>query len=159
MGESGEAGPRAGRLGAVALLLGGSVALSRVLGYVREAVLASQFGAGSEADAYRAAFLLPDLLGHFLTGGALSIAFIPFYTRLRAREGVAGAERLLAVVLGSLGCVVVVASALLGWWAEELVDLQFAGFSPETRATTTRLTRILLPAQIFFVVGASCAGC
>jgi len=135
------------------LLLGGSVALSRVLGYVREAVLASQLGAGSEADAYRAAFLLPDLLGHFLTGGALSIAFIPFYTRLRAREGVAGAERLLAVVLGSLGCVVVVASALLGWWAEELVDLQFAGFSPETRATTTRLTRILLPAQIFFVVG------
>ena len=153
MGESDEAGPRAGRLGAVALLLGGSVALSRLLGYVREAILAAQLGAGPEADAYRAAFLLPDLLGHFLTGGALSIAFIPFYTRLRAREGVPGAERLLAVVLGTLGSVVLVASALLGWWAEELVDLQFSGFSPETRATTTRLTRILLPAQIFFVTG------
>lgn len=153
MGESGEAGPRAGRIGAVALLLGGSVALSRLLGYAREAVLAAQLGVGAEADAYRAAFLLPDLLGHFLTGGALSIAFIPFYTRLRAREGVAGAERLLAVVLGTLGSLVVVASALLGWWAEELVALQFGGFSPETQAATTRLTRILLPAQIFFVVG------
>ena len=153
MEESGQAGPRAGRLGWVALLLGGSVLLSRLLGYVREAVLAAQLGVGPEADAYRAAFLLPDLLGHFLTGGALSIAFIPFYTRLRTQEGSAAAERLLAVVLGTLGAVVMVATVLLAWWAEELVDLQFAGFAAETRATTTRLTRILLPAQIFFVLG------
>ena len=129
MEESGQAGPRAGRRGVVALLLGGSVVLSRLLGYVREAVLAGQLGVGPEADAYRAAFLLPDLLGHFLTGGALSIAFIPFYTRLRTREGNAAAERLLAVVLGTLGAVVVVATVLLAWWAEELVEMDFDGYA------------------------------
>ena len=67
-----------GRFGLVAIVLAGSVALSRVLGAGREMVLTRVLGAGAEADAYRAAFLLPDLLNYFLAGGALSIVFIPF---------------------------------------------------------------------------------
>ena len=76
--NAGGARQRRRGLGPIALLLAASVLLSRVLGYVREAVLAYQIGAGAEADAYRAAFMLPDLLNYFLAGGALSIAFIPF---------------------------------------------------------------------------------
>jgi putative peptidoglycan lipid II flippase len=138
------------------MLLAGSVLLSRVLGYLREVVLAAQIGAGTEADAYRAAFLIPDLLNHFLAGGALSIAFIPFYTRIREREGDEAAQRLLAVVLGTLGVAVVLATALLWWQARPLAHLMFGtggGFAPDVEARTLRLTRILLPAQIFFVVG------
>jgi putative peptidoglycan lipid II flippase len=136
----------------VALLLAASVGLSRVLGVLRDSLLAYQVGAGSEVDAYSAAFLIPDLLNHFLAGGALSIAFIPFYTRVRTQEGAAAADALFGVVLGTLAAAVLLATATLWWWAEALVAFQF-GFDAETARLTTRLTRILLPAQIFFVLG------
>ncbi len=145
--------PRAARLPAVAVLLAASVLFSRALGYVREAVLAYQIGASAEADAYRAAFLIPDLLNYFLAGGALSIAFIPFYTRVRANEGGAAAERLLATVLGTTAALAILATLGLWWGAEALVALQFPRFEPAVQALTVRLTRILLPAQIFFIAG------
>jgi putative peptidoglycan lipid II flippase len=141
------------RLTAAAALLAASVLLSRVIGYVREMVLASQVGVSAEMDAYRAAFQLPDLLNHLLAGGALSIAFIPVYTRLRERRGEAAAERLFATVLGTLGFLAVAFTAALWIWAEPLVVLQFGGFDPEIQALTVRLTRIVLPAQIFFITG------
>jgi len=128
--------------------------LSRVLGFVREAVLANRVGAGAEMDAYRAAFQIPDLLNYFLAGGALSIAFIPMYARVRGRDGEAAAERLFAVVLGTVSAIVVLATLLLWWWADVLIALQFPRFDPDTQALTTHLTRIVLPAQICFVAGA-----
>ena len=64
--------PHTRRIAAVAAVLAGSVLLSRVLGWVREVVLANYLGATPEADAYRAAFQIPDILNHFLAGGALS---------------------------------------------------------------------------------------
>ena len=66
---------------AAALLLAASVLLSRLLGFVREMVLAYQLGTSPELGAYYAAFQIPDILNYFLAGGALSIAFVPFYTR------------------------------------------------------------------------------
>jgi putative peptidoglycan lipid II flippase len=137
----------------VAALLAGSVLLSRVLGYGREMVLAYHLGATPEADAYRAAFQIPDILFHFLSGGAFAVAFVPFYTRARERRGPEAARRLLATVFGTMTLVAVAAAALLWIWAEPLVALQFPRFAPETRELTTRLTRIVLPAQIFFVAG------
>ncbi len=142
------------RVGAAALLLAASVFLSRILGYAREALLAYRVGAGPDADAYYAAFQIPDLLNYLLAGGALSIAFLPLYTRRRTTQAAAGsADELLAVVLGTLTGIAVAATAALWWWAPELIDIQFPNFDAPTRALTTRLTRIVLPAQIFFVAG------
>jgi putative peptidoglycan lipid II flippase len=138
---------------AAAVLLAASALLSRVLGLVRDRVIAHQIGASSETDAYSAAFLIPDILNYFLAGGALSIAFIPLYSRLRAGSGDASAAALFDKVLGTMGAVVVAATALLWWQADAIVPRVFAGFSAETQILTTRLVRILLPAQIFFVVG------
>jgi putative peptidoglycan lipid II flippase len=146
-------GASARRIGAVTALLAGSVLLSRVLGLVRDMVLGLQVGAGGEADAYNAAFQLPDLLNHFLVGGALSIAFVPLWTRTAARDGRAAADRLFGTVLGTLAVAVTVASLTLLVFAEELVALQFPRFTPEQQELTTRLTRIVLPGQIFFVCG------
>jgi putative peptidoglycan lipid II flippase len=137
---------------AAAALLAGSVLLSRVLGFARESLLAYRVGAGSQADAYYAAFQLPDLLNYFLAGGALSIAFLPLYAALRERDE-AEAERLLATVLGTLGLVVAAATAVMWLAAGPLVALQFPRFDTATRALTVHLTRIVLPAQIFFVLG------
>lgn len=141
------------RVGFVALLLGASQLLSRVLGIVRESVLAWSVGSGPEADAYRAAFQLPDLLNHFLAVGAISTAFIPLYRRALEREGRAEAERVFSVIWGTLGALVAIATALLFVAVDPFVALYFSDFPPEKQALTARLTRIVLPAQVFFVLG------
>jgi putative peptidoglycan lipid II flippase len=145
--------PRASRISAAAMLLASSVLLSRVLGYAREALLAYKVGAGASTDAYYAAFQIPDLLNHLLAGGALSIAFLPLYTRHLANGDVEGADHLLATAFGTLTAIAAVATALLWWWAEPLIALQFPRFDAATQATTVHLTRIVLPAQIFFIAG------
>jgi len=141
------------KLGAAALLLGGSQLLSRLLGVVREAVLADRIGAGAATDAYQAAFAIPDILNSFLAVGAISVAFIPLYRRALAEGGAPAGEHLLRTVLGSLTALVVLSSVLLWLLADPLIALQFPRFDPATHALTVRLTRIVLPAQIFFVSG------
>lgn len=153
-GGGGKAGrPEASRLGAVAGLLAGSVLLSRVLGYLRDVVLANRVGAGPEVDAYAMAFVVPDLLNYLLAGGALAIAFIPLYSRVLEREGEAAASRLFHTVLGTLGAVVVLVTLGMWIWAEEIAASALSGFDPERRELAVHLTRIVLPAQIFFVTG------
>ena len=132
------------RLGGVALLLAVSVALSRVLGYAREAVIAWRLGVSAEVDAYRAAFLLPDMMNYFLAGGALSIAFIPMYARVRRARGAAVAAKLLAEVLGTTTAIAAAVTALLWAVAPPLVDRLF-GFDRAALDLTARLTRIVLP--------------
>jgi putative peptidoglycan lipid II flippase len=145
--------PQASRIGAAAALLAASVLLSRIFGYARESLLAYRAGAGPTTDAYYAAFQIPDLLNYLLAGGALSIAFLPLYTRHLAAGDRAGADRLLATVLGTLTAAAALATVLLWWFAEPLIALQFPRFDPATRATTVHLTRIVLPAQVFFISG------
>jgi putative peptidoglycan lipid II flippase len=155
IGVTGEKGGDAGgrRVAAAAALLAASFFLSRVLGFVREAVLAYRLGVGADTDAYYAAFQIPDMLNHFLGIGALSIALIPLYTRILTERGEEAANRVFATVLGTLGLVALLATSLLWWFAEPLVILQFPDFAPDKQALTVRLTRIVLPAQIFFVCG------
>jgi putative peptidoglycan lipid II flippase len=141
------------RIGAAAALLAGSVLLSQLIGYVREMVLAHQVGVTPAMDAYRAAFQIPDILFHLLAGGALSIAFIPVYTRAREQRGAEAAERLFATVLGTLGAAALVFTAVLWVYAGPLVAFLFGGFDDATQALCVRLTRIVLPAQVFFVTG------
>ena len=145
--------PQASRISAAAVLLAASVLLSRVLGYAREALLAYRVGAGASTDAYYAAFQIPDLLNYLLAGGALSIAFVPLYTKYLARDDRAAADHLLSTVLGTLTALAAIATALLWWFAEPLIALQFPRFDPATQAMTTHLTRIVLPAQVFFIAG------
>jgi putative peptidoglycan lipid II flippase len=141
------------RVGAAALLLASSTLLSRLLGYGREALIAYRVGAGASTDAYYAAFQIPDLLNYLLAGGALSVAFLPLYAKELARGDEGGADHLVATVLGTLGAVSFVLTIVLWFFAEPLIALQFPSFDSETQALTVHLTRIVLPAQVFFVVG------
>ncbi|MBW2240651.1 MAG: murein biosynthesis integral membrane protein MurJ [Deltaproteobacteria bacterium] len=146
-------GVRPARVAGVAALLAGSILLSRLLGFVREAVLALRVGRSAAADAYQAGFQLPDLLNYFLAGAALSIAFIPLYNRVKQAQGDSGAERLLATVLGTVAVTTLAATAVLWSFADELISFQFPRFDAPQHDLTVRLTRIVLPAQVFFVVG------
>lgn len=73
---------------------------SRVLGIVREQVIAYYFGAGAVTDAFVAAFRIPNLLRDFLAEGAFSAAFVPTFSEVLAKEGRPAAMELLRRVLG-----------------------------------------------------------
>jgi len=145
--------PQNRRVGTAAALLALSVLLSRILGFGREALLSRLVGAGSEVDAYRAAFVVPDFLNYLLAGGALSIAFLPMYSRVRSREGERAAQRLLGTVFGTMGVIALLATALVAWYAQPLVAIEVSAFDAPTQALTVYLMRIVLPAQICFVLG------
>ncbi|MBL8897353.1 MAG: murein biosynthesis integral membrane protein MurJ [Planctomycetes bacterium] len=87
--------------------------VSRVLGYVRDAVCVAAFGMGLEWGAFLLAWMVPNLFRRFLGEGALASAFIPEATKRHDAEGRAGLRRLLAAMQGSLAVVLVVLGSLL----------------------------------------------
>jgi putative peptidoglycan lipid II flippase len=135
------------------LLLMGTVMLSRVIGYVREAYIAYAFGAGAQTDAYVAAFTLPDWLNYIVAGGAASITFISIYTRFLAENRDADAKKTFSVVITVMTTVMIVGTVITEIFTPQFVGWMFRGFSPAQVELTVHLTRILLPAQIFFYVG------
>jgi putative peptidoglycan lipid II flippase len=135
------------------LLLMGAVALSRVIGYIREAYIAYAFGAGQQTDAYVAAFTLPDWLNYIVAGGAASITFISIYTRFLAESRDADAKKTFSVVITVMTVVMIFGTIVAEIFTPQFVRWMFRGFSPTQVELTVRLTRILLPAQIFFYVG------
>src|SRR6202166_5190381 len=135
------------------VLLMGAVMLSRVIGYVREAYIAYAFGAGAQTDAYVAAFPLPDWLNYIVAGGAASITFISIYTRFLAEKRDADAQKTFSVVITVMSTVMIVGTIVTEIFTPEFVRWMFRGFSPAQVDLTVHLTRILLPAQIFFYVG------
>src|SRR5579863_3022633 len=135
------------------LLLMGTVMLSRVIGYAREAYIAFAFGAGAQTDAYVAAFTLPDFLNYIVAGGAASITFISIYTRFLAEKRDADAQKTFSIVITVMTTVMIVGTILTEIFAPEFVRWFVKGFSEEQISLCVHLTRILLPAQIFFYVG------
>ena len=69
-----------------ALMVGVSSLLSRLLGVVRDHILAGRFGAGNDLDVYYAAFRVPDMIFNLVVLGALSAGFIPIFTQLIKSE-------------------------------------------------------------------------
>jgi len=135
------------------LLLMGTVMLSRVIGYAREAYIAYAFGAGSQTDAYVAAFTLPDFLNYIVAGGAASITFISIYTRFLAEKRETEAQKTFSIIITVMTAVMIVGTILTEIFAPQFVRWFVKGFSPQQIELCVHLTRILLPAQIFFYVG------
>ena len=133
-----------------------SAMLSRVIGLVRVKYIALIFGKGVEADAFLAAFQLPDMISYFLVGGAASITFVTILTRYRDTGREAEGERSLSVILSTmllvLGGAILLAEILAPWYTRAV----FPGFDAAKAALCTSLTRILLPAQLCFFAGGVC---
>lgn len=135
------------------LLLMTAVMLSRVIGYVREAYIAYAFGAGGATDAYVNAFTLPDWLNYIVAGGTASITFISIYTRFLSEKREAEAQRTFSTVITVMTTVLVIAIGAAEIFTPQFVGWWFHGFTPEQYRLCVFLTRVLLPAQIFFYVG------
>jgi len=135
------------------VLLMAAVMLSRVIGFIRESYIAYQFGAGGQVDAYVAAFTLPDWLNYIVAGGTASITFVSIYTRFLSQEREAEAQKTFSIIITVMTTVLVAGVIVAEILAPQVTRWMFHGFTPEQLALCTRLTRILLPAQIFFYVG------
>ena len=139
-------------------MVAAGILLSRLIGLVRQRVFAHYFGTSAVADAFWAAFRIPNLLQTLFGEGALSASFIPVYAGLRAREDVAAARRVAGAVAALLGLIVGVL-VLLGVLATPLlIDLIAPGFEGATRDLTIRLVRILFPGAGLLVASAWCLG-
>ncbi len=135
------------------LLLMLSALASRLIGLVRVKYIAYLFGRGAAADAFNAAFQLPDMISYFLVGGAASITFVTMLSRYRDSGREAEGEHVMSVILTTMALVLGGAIALAEIFAPWYVGWWFSGFSPAKAALCTSLTRILLPAQLCFFAG------
>ena len=131
----------------------GSAMFSRVIGLVRVKYIAWLLGRSAAADAFNAAFQLPDMLLYFLVGGAASITVVTMLSRYRESGREADGDRDISVILTTVVLVLSVAILIAEFATPWYVRLWFNGFSPEKVALCTLLTRIVLPTPICFFVG------
>ncbi|MBI4143208.1 murein biosynthesis integral membrane protein MurJ [Candidatus Uhrbacteria bacterium] len=125
---------------------------SRVLGLVRDRLLAGTFGAGPTLDAYYAAFRIPDLLFNLLGLGALTAAFLPVYLRIRGGD-VARARAFAAMVMSDVAVALLVLCGIGFAAAGPIYRLLVPGFTPEALAITVALGRVMFVAS--FLLGCS----
>ena len=133
--------------------------LSRILGFVRDAVIARVFGAGLMTDAFFVAFKIPNLLRRLFAEGAFSQAFVPILAEYKNRRGESDTRALVDHVAAflTLALVVVTAAGVLA--APVIVAVSAPGFAatPEKFALTVDLLRIVFP-YILFIALTACAG-
>jgi putative peptidoglycan lipid II flippase len=141
-------------VGEASFILMASFFLSAALGAVRQVLFNAQFGVSQEANAYYAAFRLPDTLFSLIAGGALSSAMIPVLLNARQKDGEASGWRLISVVLTSLLAVFALLILAVEIFAPALVTRVLApGFDAETSDLTITLTRIMLIQPIILLLG------
>jgi putative peptidoglycan lipid II flippase len=136
------------------IVLMASFFVSALLGAVRQVLFNAQFGAGMEANAYYAAFRLPDTLFSLIAGGALSSAMIPVLLGAVREEGEEAGWRLISLVLtallGVFTLIVLLGELLAPWFVSGLLA---PGFDAPTSALTVGLTRVMLLQPLILAVG------
>ncbi len=145
-----------GRAAALAVATG--ILLSKLIGLIRERIFAHYFGNSMAADAFKAAFRIPNMLQNLFGEGVLSASFIPVYARLDAEGRHDEATRTATAILGLLmlvGSVLVLGGVLL---APLLIDIIVPGFHGATRLLAIQLVRILFPGAALLVLSAWCLG-
>jgi putative peptidoglycan lipid II flippase len=151
-----------------ALLVALSSLVSRLLGVVRDRILAGQFGAGDQLDVYYAAFRIPDLLYNLLILGALSAGFIPILTGLikdyqcnQQKEGAEANREAWYLANNSLNVLIVflgILSAIGFIFSAELTRLITPGFSVSKQDLVAGLTRIMFLSPLLLGISSIIGG-
>ncbi len=126
-------------------LLAGSTLVANLLGLLRERLLLANFGVGSEVDAYKAAFTIPDFMFFILTSGALSVTFIPVFNERLSNNNKKSAWELSNSLLNFMAVITFVASILIMLFAKPLVHVVASGlegFEAEQAASMMRIIAI-----------------
>lgn len=141
-----------------ALLLGIASLGSRVIGLLRDHLLAASFGAGPILDAYYAAFRWPDALYNLFIVGALTAGFIPVFTACREQEGEGAAADFAGRMLSLVAIVMTVLAGFLILAADWIVPATVKGFSVTQIQETIALTRIMAWSPLLLGVSAVMGG-
>jgi putative peptidoglycan lipid II flippase len=140
--------------------VGGYTGLSRILGFVRDILIAAVVGTGPVADAFFVAFRLPNLFRRLFAEGAFNAAFVPLFARRLEEGGEAAAkafaEQALAVLVASLLALTAAAMAGMPW----VVHVLAPGFAadPAKFELTVELSRITFPYLLFMALVALLSG-
>ena len=148
------------RLARSAGVIGIATAGSRVLGLIRDQILAYFFGAGNDMDAFNVAFRVPNLLRDLFAEGAMTAAFVPTFTRYLRLHGRDAAWRLGNLVVNTLAAVTL-ALVLLGvLFAEPLVTLFASEYRevPGKLDLAVSLARVTFPFLTLVALAAACMG-
>jgi putative peptidoglycan lipid II flippase len=141
-----------------AYLIAAGIFLSRIAGLIRDRIFAHYFGNSEAADAFKAAFRIPNFLQNLFGEGVLSASFIPVYAGLLARKE-EGEARRVAGAVASLLALTTSLLVLIGVLATPiLIDAIAPGFHGEKRQLTIQLVRILFPGAGLLVFSAWCLG-
>lgn len=141
-----------------AFLVAAGILLSRITGLIRESVFAHYFGNSASADAYKAAFRIPNFLQTLFGEGVLSASFIPVYASLLARGDEKEARKVAGAIFTMLFFFVSLLVLIGVIAAPYLIDLIAPGFSGERRVLTVQLVRIFFPGIGLLVLSAWCLG-
>lgn len=144
-----------------AVVLGAASFVSRFLGLIRDKILAGMFGAGSELDAYYAAFRIPDLVYSLLVLGAVSAGFIPVFVGYLNKEKKPQTENHWYLANSVLNLMVLFVGAtciLLAVFAPWLMKIVAPGFSAEQLSIASQLSRIMFLAPFFMGLSAIFGG-
>ncbi len=138
-------------------MVAAGILLSRILGLVRNRVFAHYFGTSAAADAFNAAFKLPNFLQNLFGEGVLSASFIPVYVKLLQQDR--DEARRVALAVGSLLALGISIVVLIGVLVTPvLVTIFTPGFDGAKREATIRLARIFFPGAGLLVLSAWCLG-
>ncbi|MBN2354900.1 murein biosynthesis integral membrane protein MurJ, partial [candidate division KSB1 bacterium] len=148
--------PRPGRSGA--LLVASGIFLSRIAGLIRDRVFAHFFGNSDAADAFKAAFRIPNFLQNLFGEGTLSASFIPVYAKLLAEGKEKEAGRVAGAIATILSLVVSLLVLLGVLVTPYLIAVIAPGFTGAKRELTIQLVRILFPGMGLLVLSAWCLG-
>lgn len=152
------AGRETNGVGMAALVIGISGVASRLLGLVRDRLLAGEYGAGDVLDAYYAAFRIPDFLYSLLVLGALSAAFVPVFTELIESKKEGEAWRLASNVFQGFLLVLGIFALGLFFFSESVVRLIAPGFESDKLSIAESMMRVMLLSPIFLSMSAVAGG-
>jgi len=142
------------KVGIASLVMMASVFLSKIIGLVREMFIAGIMGAGEQVDNYIVAFTLPEILNHLVVSGFLSITFIPIFSKYLVRNREEEGWRIFSIILTCFGTILLALILMGESCTLPLLHLFAPGKTlPEDIAPILRMTRIILPAQLFFFAG------
>lgn len=137
-------------LGVATFLISLSFLFSRVLGLLRDRLLATNFGVGPATDAYTSAFRLPDLLFTLLVSGAFAVSFIPVFVGYLEKDKTDEAWEIANIVLNTISVLMIGLAVVSFIFTEPLVKMIVPGFDRERFELTVNLTRIMLVTPFLF---------
>ncbi len=144
-------------IAAGAIILGLFGLVSRVLGLIRDRLLASTFGAGEILDAYYAAFRVPDFIFNIIVLGALSAGFIPVFSELyeKNKDQAWKFSQAILIMVGA-GLVVLCTTLFVGM--DKLMLVIAPGFTTENRELAAQLSRVMLLSPLLLGIGSVFGG-